>query len=315
MRAVRARVQGDFGHMPRECRLAYKTARKAIENQLAVISAHGSMLPDENPDSVHDVRVATRRLRAIFTEFRTSMKKGRRRAAQAAVRQITCMLGKARELDVSIELLESIRKDTRGTARYAANHVIRTLRARRAAENATLTRTAELATAPSFSAEVAGVLDGGARRDVCYAAEVVEATAKRYAELLRAYDLWHTTPSDALLHEVRIAFKKMRYACELHRKLYGQEMEALIAGVRQAQDALGDWHDLSVIRNYVAEALPSAPPRAAQGMPELTALLTRSAERHLTEFRRCSDTFFSIEAREKTHAILANPEHKCCRTE
>ncbi len=301
--------------MPKGCRLAHKTARRAIKNQLAVIESDGPMLPGESPDSVHDVRVATRRLRAIFTEFGTCMKKSRRRTAQEAVRQVTRMLGKARELDVSIELLESARKDTRGTVRYAANHVIRTLRARRAAENLTLTHTAELATDPSFLTEVAGVLDGGTHRDTCYSVEVVRATAKRYAALLRAYDLWRATPSDSLLHDVRIAFKKMRYACELHRRLYGKEMEALIADIRQAQDALGDWHDLFVIRNYVAEALPSAPPRAAQGMPELIALLTRKAETHLADFRLCTDTFFASEAREKTKAMLANPEHKCCRTE
>lgn len=55
------------------------------------------------------------------------------------------------------------------------------------------------------------------------------------------------TSSDELLHQLRIAGKKLRYLLEFFNSLFPQtEMQILIKKLKQLQDNLGDYHDLAV---------------------------------------------------------------------
>ena len=55
------------------------------------------------------------------------------------------------------------------------------------------------------------------------------------------------TPSNELLHRLRIAGKKLRYLLEFFNSLFPQtEMQILIKKLKKLQDNLGDYHDLAV---------------------------------------------------------------------
>ncbi len=55
------------------------------------------------------------------------------------------------------------------------------------------------------------------------------------------------TPSDELLHRLRIAGKKLRYLLEFFNSLFPQaQMQILIKKLKKLQDNLGDYHDLAV---------------------------------------------------------------------
>jgi CHAD domain-containing protein len=54
-------------------------------------------------------------------------------------------------------------------------------------------------------------------------------------------------PSDELLHQLRIAGKKLRYLLEFFSSLFPQtQMQILIKKLKKLQDNLGDYHDLAV---------------------------------------------------------------------
>src|SRR5437763_11057167 len=64
-----------------------------------------------DPEGVHDMRVATRRLRAALELFRDVFPKRRLRPMLRDVRRLADALGEVRDLDV---MLEALRADVRG---------------------------------------------------------------------------------------------------------------------------------------------------------------------------------------------------------
>jgi CHAD domain-containing protein len=76
-----------------------------LEKMLAVAEAVES---NEDVEAVHDMRVASRRLRAALSVFGTAFPHGRFARFDADVKAVTTSLGEARDLDVMIETLEAL---------------------------------------------------------------------------------------------------------------------------------------------------------------------------------------------------------------
>lgn len=72
------------------------------------VFAHASGVLDlDDVERVHDMRVATRRLRAALEVFEACFPRKRHRKALKRVKRLADALGRRRDLDVEIELLES----------------------------------------------------------------------------------------------------------------------------------------------------------------------------------------------------------------
>jgi CHAD domain-containing protein len=83
----------------------------------------------ENPDGVHDMRVATRRLRAALEIFAPCFPAKRRRKGLKRVKALADALGARRDVDVEIELLKSLIGELDGEDRRAIERLLDSMRA------------------------------------------------------------------------------------------------------------------------------------------------------------------------------------------
>lgn len=212
-------------------------------------------LDGEDPEGVHQARVAVRRLRAALSAFRTALSPEQEALFSAELRWLQQRLGPARDWDVLIgeslaplaaeighngglgELLERARGE-----RAAAYRVAR--EALRAERYATL----QLGLERWFDGGANGLAGGPVP---AFAAEVME----RYDKKLRRSGRRLEGLPESELHAVRIKAKRARYAAEFFRALFDKKAVArYIAAAGDIQDHLGALNDAAVARALMAEA-------------------------------------------------------------
>jgi CHAD domain-containing protein len=91
-----------------------------------------------NVEPLHDMRVATRRLRAALEVFKPCFPRKRHRSALKRVKALADALGERRDRDVSIEFLEAFRRDAPAAERTALETLIGRLRDEQTAANEAL---------------------------------------------------------------------------------------------------------------------------------------------------------------------------------
>lgn len=96
------------------------------------------VLDTSDVERVHDMRVATRRLRAALEVFAPAFPRKRRRKALKRVKALADALGERRDLDVEIKLLESLAPEVDEADRAALDALVRELREHQAAANEVL---------------------------------------------------------------------------------------------------------------------------------------------------------------------------------
>jgi CHAD domain-containing protein len=111
-------------------------AARVIEIRAEEVFARAEGLLDlEDVERVHDMRVATRRLRAALEVFEACFPRKRHRKALKRVKALADALGARRDLDVEIELLESFVDEVASVDREALESLIEERRARQLRAN------------------------------------------------------------------------------------------------------------------------------------------------------------------------------------
>jgi CHAD domain-containing protein len=87
-----------------------------------------NVLDTDDPERVHKMRVATRRLRAALEVFGACFAGKPAREALAEVKALAAVLGERRDCDVLIELLDALRRDAGRAERAVIDRVIGELR-------------------------------------------------------------------------------------------------------------------------------------------------------------------------------------------
>jgi len=223
---------------------------------------------DREIEPLHDMRVATRRMRAAFRVFEDYFEpkslalhlKGLRRAGRT--------LGAVRDLDVfrdkTLRYIESLP----GPERESFEPFLGELqRQRQSARESLLTyldsekyarflrrfdtfvHTEGLGSRPATP-------DGGEPRAQRVRHVAPMAVYERLAAV-RAYDEWVSIPSPSLahLHALRIACKRLRYTLEFFTEVLGPDTRALIKEVVVVQDYLGDLQDAVVASGILRDFL------------------------------------------------------------
>jgi CHAD domain-containing protein len=109
---------------------SYREAGKAVVGARVgeMLGRADGVLDTADPERVHKMRVATRRLRAALEVFGAGLPRKRTRAALADVKMLAAALGERRDCDVLIELLGSLRPETRRAERAAIDQLLGELR-------------------------------------------------------------------------------------------------------------------------------------------------------------------------------------------
>jgi CHAD domain-containing protein len=229
-----------------------------LQEQFARLLAHdpGVRLGDD-PEDVHQLRVATRRLRAFLRVARPLVERDWADGLRDELGWLGRSLGPARDLDVMLEQLRS-----------------------------------ELSELGDDAAAATGLLDAlGAEREQAHAHALEGLSDQRYFALLdrlemlgeppltdsdatlrdlfgkelkrarRAFDALGDDAPNEELHAARIRVKRARYAAELGAHELGKRGDRFVAGAKKLQDVLGEHQDAVVAEERLrawANAHPSS---------------------------------------------------------
>jgi CHAD domain-containing protein len=251
---------------PVTAQMSSSTAFKAlVASCLAhfLANQHG-LLNSRDPEYLHQMRVAMRRLRSAFAIFAPLFPEQTSASLVAETRWLITALGRARDWDVfDIEVLPPLAEryaDHRGFE--AIRRVVTRLRgrARRTARHAVVSGRGQglmLKLGLWLSAEEQPAWVDDAQRmalaqPVEQFAQIMLATA--YARVLeRGRYFGRLTPRR--LHRLRIAAKKLRYAVDFFGPLYDpQRVKHFRAALTSLQDALGTFNDAVTMAQLVERA-------------------------------------------------------------
>jgi CHAD domain-containing protein len=244
----------DFLRMRRDDTLAV-AARKVLGQQAVKMRANiAGTMEDEDPEYLHDLRVATRRLRSALRLFSTALGPRRADALRRDLGWVAQRLGTVRDLDVFIlNLREQAQRlgEADAIAALLTAELVRRRQPAREAVVAALTsrrfqsliRRLDALSSPSPPRSHPGT-------HTVPVAEIgpafLEKAQKRVLRLGRT--VGPTTPA-ADLHRLRILCKRLRYACEFFREAFGDPasgadpMADYIRTMVRFQDCLGEHQD------------------------------------------------------------------------
>jgi CHAD domain-containing protein len=265
-------------------------AEYLIRQRVAALRRALPAAKDGDVKSLHQARVATRRLRAALPLFGSG-----RKAEKVArcVRRLTRMLGPARELDVSLLILDELEKSS-DVPRAAIDRLrVSIAEERRRLQEHVRERIDDFDIQKVRKRAIAAArkgIDERTSRDAEAVAWARERTTRRTRRLGAAIEHAAGLYLPDRLHDVRIAIKKLRYTLELDA---GRPRNAALRTLRSMQDLLGRMHDLEVLiaRTRSIQSSPGA------STLKMSADLDRLVRRLETECRQLHGHYMASRAK------------------
>lgn len=211
-----------------------------------------------DPEGVHDMRVASRRLRSTLRDFKPYLRARKLAAVADDLKQVADALGVVRDEDVAIMALEELQREAPEDVARGVAEIVDERRARQATVRAALARAITEARLLQLQAEflddVGRAIEprGPRRRRKSAAADLVfremgrEIILARLAELRELSKTLYRPFNVEALHEMRIGAKRLRYAMELFAACCGESLNEHAAEVAELQTSLGELHDCDV---------------------------------------------------------------------
>jgi CHAD domain-containing protein len=233
----------------------FEQLRSRLREQLREIERHdpGTRLGRE-PESLHDMRVAVRRLRALLRAGNKLVATDTRELGEQ-LKQLGRVLGEVRDLDVLLAHLEDKAAALDRVDTKQAESLLAALRTERSGSRSRML-------AALRSSEYLSLLDDTARTIEELAPSAAETSLdeladKAFAKLRKAVGELPDDPADEDLHAVRKVGKRARYAAEL------AERRKVVRRAKKLQDILGEHQDAVVAAQRLRElALGASPPEA-----------------------------------------------------
>ncbi len=224
----------------------------------------------EDIEAVHDMRVATRRMRSAFRLFAPFYKSRKVEPFQRNLKRTGRVLGAVRDLDVFME------KAQRFIDAHPEADLTPLVEAWQARLDEARPRLIEHLDSPRFDRFVhdfhaflttpgAGAKKAGDRVPT-EARHVLPQLIYGLYEQVRVYDDVADTRDISTLHALRIELKRLRYALEFFEEILGPEARAVIKDVKVMQDHLGDLNDAEVAEGILSEFIAQHD-RAHSGTP------------------------------------------------
>ena len=249
--------------------------------------------PGADPEDVHQLRVATRRLAAALSIFKPCLDRRARRRLRRATRNLRRAAGAVRDRDVQQTLLN----ERFNHAERLPASVIEWFRREWQTERRSLQKELKLALlrwAVRFRQSVAASLVSLAAANVesnvrpAKLVTTARATLRRRLTQLRAAGRRELHDLDNL-HQLRIAAKRLRYAMEVFAACYPREFQHdLYLEVERIQEDLGNINDLRILAatlTQMGDSLRRHQPDGVEGDAEPLLNLSRDVDRHLHELK------------------------------
>jgi CHAD domain-containing protein len=230
-----------------------------LRGQAGEISRCGPLVRADEPDAVHQMRVATRRARSALQGFGDIIRRDATRPLCAELRWLAAALGQARDTEV---LLAALTADLAAVppalvmgpveARISVHFAARLAQARETALDALdgeryprlLDDLGALLANPPLTPSAEGRAGKALARPV-------RRAARRLQRALAAVP--GADDRDTAIHQARKAAKRARYVAEAAAPALGSVARRQAAQAKELQQALGDHHDSVVARAVLLE--------------------------------------------------------------
>jgi CHAD domain-containing protein len=271
-------------------------AFRCLDDLLHALRLHeGGTWEGLHPEALHQMRVATRRIRSAFSVFRAAFPERAHRSFSRELRWLAGTLGPARDIEVhqgdlepyvrtlaagdqaQIQPYREALEGERQKARKAVRAALDSGRCRRLIE-----RLGSLVRRGPAKRRLRGPQPVGefARR----------AMSRTLRKVLRAGRKVAKGPSQEQMHRLRIRCKRLRYTLEFFMPLFGDKaLKPFAKALRRLQNVLGEHRDACVaserLRGY-AEKVPARGGRQGLllALGQLISAYERAAEQYRSDF-------------------------------
>ena len=254
------------------------------EVAFAILRSHfGEMLAHEpgvrlgeDPEELHDMRVATRRLRAALKLYSDALPK-RAERYERDLRWVARALGEVRDLDVHLQRL-SEESSTNGEV---LEEVVALLRERRVEAKRHMLEALDSNRYERLLASFSGTLRRG--RSPTPTAPILEVAPEllkdRYKKVRKVANKLSEDSPPEHFHDLRKKGKRLHYALEPLQEIYGKPAKKMVKLLKNMQDDLGDHQDLIVACGLMEElgVAGDRPPQSAFSMGTMSERYGREA--------------------------------------
>jgi len=234
----------------------------------------------QDPEELHDLRIAGRRLEAALSLFADELPAALA-GVRATLKERVRALGVGRDLDIALLQFEKFANELDASERQELDSVRQHLVSERSRAQAKMIRMLDAAsTRRCLERLEAAAAPGAATRASSREAAVVVIPGllrSRYKKLRKSLKRLDSGSTAEERHAVRGKIKKLRYAVEPVAPLYGKPAAGFLRALRRMQEYLGEEHDSHMTRERL-RALSQRPIRGVTGATLF--LLGRMAERH-----------------------------------
>jgi CHAD domain-containing protein len=197
----------------------------------------------EDIESLHQMRVATRRMRAALSLFRTVLP-ARATRLHDELGWLAGVLGAVRDLDIQLQNLDSWTEELPGAHRQALDELGDLLEQHHGSARVALLDALDSRRYERLVTALTSMLDQGPVRrasapQVAALEGLPELISQRHREAEKAVRRAHRTGIVDDFHRLRIRCKRLRYAIEFTGDLYRGDVKRYARQVASLQDALG----------------------------------------------------------------------------
>ena len=230
---------------------------------ISVIQNNYEKLQVENhAEALHDMRVATRRMRETITLFEPLFLAARTKKSLTNVKKVTKVLGLPREIDVNLKLIRELQPSGGLVARAAREHLNAILEEEQPRLRKRMLRKLEKTGLKALREELTQLAHSATTthfRPHLLFEEHQAAIRENFLKLIPRILQDRATPvlnfelgpssleDDHAIHQLRIATKKLRYALEITKPLVSIPCDELARDCRALQDIIGAQHDTCML--------------------------------------------------------------------
>jgi CHAD domain-containing protein len=271
-----------------------EAGRKVLRMHLArMLQFEAGTRSGEDAEDLHKMRVATRRMRAVWRVFEGAYRPRVARRYVSELRSVADALGEVRDLDVLLEHLEPYMAGLPATGRDAMEPLRQTWRRQREVARGRLIERLDSRQyrelVDDYLAFTESPGSGAVATPMGQPSLVRDTAGSRMLasyEHVRAYDTLITWADVKALHALRIECKRLRYALEGFSEVMPVSSRQLIGTVTAVQDHLGLLNDADVAATAVRAWLNLNAPHLPAASREAVGIYLGSREADVERLRR-----------------------------
>ena len=238
-------------------------AKSIHPNLESLTSCAQKIIKRKDIEDIHDLRVASRRIRTCLAVFFSYLPKKKVESWQREIRSITKLFGQVRDLDVQIDLLDQLSEKIPDPSILPGLKRIRLrLNQKREKKQGGINDLCQSVLKSDILSEmktwVESVMSVSENTNI-YSLDLFQLGYENIQSRLDNflfYEVFLFDPSRIEeLHQMRIAAKRLRYTLEVFSNIYDSKVDDALEITRKSQQYLGNIHDCDVWINFLPKFL------------------------------------------------------------